>query len=322
MTTASQARYTKNLEAAQSKLGAAKLVGSFPSLAAQKDATENVGRAHEELRSGPMQAPYFATEFNDRTAAMDQASWAAYTDLHNWRAKHTDAILVVWPQLAEECAKVAELLALRAAIKALPIVKPDTKRAATERAVAAIKEAVAKGVASPIALAIAPLRDEAVAAAKVWAEKTAEAAREKLTAAGFDLEVAAPYPKAGIGRERFKQALALRAHLSRFMQSDDDRFTRFSWSVDGAARFVQRQMEETAASFDSFVLKLDGKVGAHTAAELVIGATWCYSILRVTMADGTVQRWKTQSIVNCSVLGKLFNQWPTRLMKCAERFGR
>jgi hypothetical protein len=30
---------------------------------------------------------------------------------------------------------------------------------------------------------------------------------------------------------------------------------------------------------------------------------------------GTVERWKTQQIVNVSRLGKLFNQWPTRQLQ-------
>ena len=42
---------------------------------------------------------------------------------------------------------------------------------------------------------------------------------------------------------------------------------------------------------------------------------WGYSVLTVTKEDGSVERWKTQQIMNISVLGLLFAQWPSRKMK-------
>lgn len=293
-------RYTRNVEAAKAALAA-----GFKSAAAQAEATQAAGRAYEELKDAiraPMNIDTHADLF-----------WSI-PDLHQWRAKHTAAVVAAFPELAATCAKVDELVALRAAIKASPVVKPETKKAAAAKKVEAIKEAVAAGVASPIALAIAPLRAEAAAHALKWATGAAARAKDRLAAAGFDLDVAAPPAPKTAGKVERAVAAETRAFLIRFLTVPRGQVA-YAWCEQSAQRYIATTVRETEASFDAFVLKLDGKVGAHTAAELIAGATWGYSILRVTLADGTVQKWKTQRITNCSALGKLFSQWPTRLVK-------
>lgn len=292
-------RYTTNLERARAALA----VG-FKSAGAQHNAVQDVARAYDELKDIIHRAI--------DSKVHDELFWSV-PDLHAWKPKHAAAIVAVYPGLAATCALVAELVTLRAAIKAAPVVKAETKRAATERKVAAIKEAVAKGVASPIALAIAPLRQAAAASARDWATSTAEKAKIKLAEFGFDPYAAAPDAPHHASKLERRAAADRRAHLARFVTCRDNR--NWAWSDVAAQRYVAATVAETEASFDSFVLKLDSKVGAHTAAELIAGATWGYSILRVTLADGAVQHWKTQRIVNCSALGNLFNQWPTRIVK-------
>lgn len=71
---------------------------------------------------------------------------------------------------------------------------------------------------------------------------------------------------------------------------------------------------EKAASFEftQYVAKLTGKIGETTAASINASPLWNGSILTITKPDGSVETWKTTMIINCSSLGKLFNQWPTR----------
>jgi hypothetical protein len=297
-----QARYTRNLEAARAALAA----GTFASAAAQQEAAQAACRAYEEVR----------TELHagiDSDAHAD-LFWSVPGDLHLWRERHTAAVVAQYPGLAGACAKAVELATLRTAIKAAPVVKPETKKVAAAKKVAEIKEAVAAGVASPIAMAIAPLRAEAAAHALEWATNDAAQAKAKWTAAGFDLDVVAPSAPRGASKAECAMARAAAAHYLQFVTRAPDS-DAFVWSETCAQRYIARTVSETEADFDAFVLKLDGKVGAHTAAALVSGATWAYSLLRVTLADGAVQDWKTQRITNCSSLGKLFNQWPTRLVK-------
>ena len=79
-------------------------------------------------------------------------------------------------------------------------------------------------------------------------------------------------------------------------------------------RFVQSAMEMAAAQYDAFVDQAGGKIGKCDAASLAGSHVWGHSILTVAKGE-TVERWKTQQIVNQSVLGTVFNQWPTRKLK-------
>jgi len=81
------------------------------------------------------------------------------------------------------------------------------------------------------------------------------------------------------------------------------------------AAFIAAAVEAAGLAYTAFIEKLESKVGAHSAATLEGSHVWGYSVLTVTKADGSVERWKTQQIVNVSVHGLLFNQWPSRKMK-------
>ncbi|AHZ60195.1 hypothetical protein HQ81_0151 [Dickeya phage phiDP23.1] len=78
--------------------------------------------------------------------------------------------------------------------------------------------------------------------------------------------------------------------------------------------FIKKARRNAAHQYESFICKLEDKIGSHSAAELDGSHVWGYSILTVTTPEGT-QRWKTQTIINVSKLGKLFNQYPTRKVK-------
>jgi hypothetical protein len=82
---------------------------------------------------------------------------------------------------------------------------------------------------------------------------------------------------------------------------------------EGIERLCDEAGDEAAASFDAYVAKLTAKVGQCDHAS-VDGWLWQSSILRV-VKGATVERWNTQQILNFSVYGKAFNQWPTRLLK-------
>ena len=86
--------------------------------------------------------------------------------------------------------------------------------------------------------------------------------------------------------------------------------------TDRIAKDAKRQATD---EFLSFAAKLTGKI--DTAANDVpvakieansSGRIWEQSTTTVTLTNGATQVWHTQSIVNTSVLGNAFNQWPTR----------
>jgi hypothetical protein len=176
---------------------------------------------------------------------------------------------------------------------------------------------------SPIATAIAPLRDAAIEDANALFDQQVLKAVSKLEAANWDINAAAPIPAGYLSRAEYLRQQAVRGFLtsitigrasnSSFM--DAPKFVDMDEARIEKAR--QQTKDEASASFDAYSAKLQKKVGAVESAELVgDGANlWAYSVLRVTLADGAEQCWKTQRILNCSGLGTLFHQWPTRLMK-------
>jgi hypothetical protein len=71
--------------------------------------------------------------------------------------------------------------------------------------------------------------------------------------------------------------------------------------------------EQAAGLFDSYVAKLEVKVGAALEASVCErGNLWEHSTLRVTKPDGSIEFWRTQRILNFSSNGLPYHQWPTR----------
>jgi hypothetical protein len=178
-------------------------------------------------------------------------------------------------------------------------------------------------IATAIATAIAPLRDAAIEDANALFDQQVLKAIAKLEAANWDLEVAAPWPAGYLGREEYMRRRNVRGFYSSITigRASNSNLMNQPVFVDMNEARIERVREqvkaEASASFDAYSAKLQKKVGAVESAELVgDGANlWAYSILRVTLADGTAQNWKTQRILNFSGLGTMFHQWPTRLMK-------
>lgn len=174
----------------------------------------------------------------------------------------------------------------------------------------------------PIEAAVAPLKDQAIERAEKEALETIEQCREELAAADGNLSKVAPYPS---GREygygwKYYSALykyqlfsAITKWRETSYSSRDDIYADIN--PDMCAKFVERRKREAGEQYDEFVAKLIGKIGHVVQASLEGSHVWAHSILSVVKVDGTIEKWKTQQIVNVSKLGKHFNQWPTRKMK-------
>lgn len=180
-----------------------------------------------------------------------------------------------------------------------------------------------------IEAAVAPLREEALAAAYRATQSQILRAYDKLAAANWDLNAVAPSPSSNMGRREYSEANAIRhfyesittEHGARNVDANGHRvyYRGYggAWFVmaneKSAADVVARAQKAAAESFELYVAKLSDKIGDAVEARLVdVGTVWGLSYLHVVLADGEKQVWKTQQIVNCSVYGKLFNQWPTR----------
>lgn len=173
----------------------------------------------------------------------------------------------------------------------------------------------------PVAAAILPLRDDAIARAETDAREYIARLIAKLEEAGWNLDTVAPRPKSSDNREVYvsaKRRRELFSSITTFVQ--DKPFRRVNdpefraRSAEREAAFIAAAKEAAGLQYDAFVAKLVAKVGQCDAAAISGNHVWHHSILTVTKGD-QVERWKTQQICNVSKLGLLFNQWPSRKVK-------
>lgn len=175
-----------------------------------------------------------------------------------------------------------------------------------------------------IEAAVLPLKDAAVERAAKETREMVGRYLEKIDAAGGDVKVAFPYPnslrdsKPAYVQKRAQYGLARRITKRDASKPVGYKMTDPEWVVrndEGIEKLVAEARTMAAQQYDAFVAKLTAKIGECVEAVLAGNHVWGHSILTVTKADGSVERWKTQQIVNQSVLGTLFNQWPTRKVK-------
>ena len=172
---------------------------------------------------------------------------------------------------------------------------------------------------TPIAEAVNPSREAAVEHAVDRANKLIESIKAELISAEMNLDMVAPMPNSKMSREEYKQTMARYQFVNNITERPVTRRVSeariaLGFNQEGIDRFIEAIKIDAASEFDAYVAKLEAKVGDCVAAT-VDGNLWNESILIVTKADGAVERWKTQMIINISSLGKLFNQFPTRKLK-------
>lgn len=177
---------------------------------------------------------------------------------------------------------------------------------------------------NPVTAAVLPLKGAAQDRAEQETRSLVERYAAKLAEHGDDIRAAFPYPNSGkVGREEYRKMKA--RHDTAHRITKDKPGTRYIGSMrdphyrviddEQVEKFVQTARDFAAQQYDAFVMKLVGKIGDVTKASLSGSHVWGYSVLTVAKADGSVEKWQTQQIVNQSVLGTLFNQWPTRKLK-------
>lgn len=189
----------------------------------------------------------------------------------------------------------------------------------------AAKEALASKVkVSPIAIAVAPLKEDAMDAAAGYAKEVIDKVAAALAKVGMDREIYAPYPESwGVSKSVYRQGLAkyqLVHKLTRGLASSRRPDTPDICVMDEefCEKFVKECREDAALQYEKFVFKLVHKIGDCETAVLSGNHVWSNSLLKVTMADGSIENWSTKQITNVSKLGKYFPQWPSRQVKGAS----
>lgn len=176
---------------------------------------------------------------------------------------------------------------------------------------------------TPARIAVEPLLVDAEKAAEQYANKVIANVMKDLAANDWDLQKCAPWPhNLPYGTPEYHTAVSKQKLYHSLVRDDDSVYRSYCLGAphivkadpEAQKRFVDEARRNAALQYESFILKLETKIGSHSAAVLDGSHVWGYSILTVTTPEG-VQRWKTQTIINVSKLGKLFNQYPTRKVK-------
>lgn len=197
----------------------------------------------------------------------------------------------------------------------------------TKTAVAAARKAHAKLLAAkiagskrPVSVVLAAVLPLMESFAKRSADDTlAHIAKVRAKVQAEGLDVAYPEPEQLRGSDSWNKAkchardiAAARRRFAANVSGLNDRVTAEQASDEA----VEDAVYNARYNFLAYAWKLNTKVGDVTAAKLTtVYGVWGESFLDVTKADGSVIRWKTQTITNYSVYGTPYFQWPTRIVK-------
>jgi len=175
--------------------------------------------------------------------------------------------------------------------------------------------------------AVEPLRADAIERARQGAEEAIKNVHIALAAHEWNINAAAPYPRdLGGGLQFFAarvkhnlfHAVTQQGPARGYQSNNGTRPVYVVMDAERGQRYITQQMEQAAAEYDAFILKLINKVGDVTAAVLHGNHVWSYSTLIVTKPDGSKVAWRTQQIMNYSKNGKPFHQYPSRKVKIAS----
>jgi hypothetical protein len=171
-----------------------------------------------------------------------------------------------------------------------------------------------------IAIAVQPIKQSSIDAAVEATHEVIANIKTKLETAGWDLNVA--FPRPGINASRATYMALKAAHdYARSLVSPVKCSRKPSepfmvtWCEEGVSRAIKNAADDAAFQYEAYVVKLIKKVGACDSAVMgYMNGVWHDSNLVVIKGDAK-EVWNTKCIVNRSVYGKVFNQFPTRLRK-------
>lgn len=173
-----------------------------------------------------------------------------------------------------------------------------------------------------VRIAVEPLLAEAVDRAEREARAVVVKVMADIESHGWNITKAAPWPSSiglRVGQPEYAQGKSKYTLYHSLVQTISTNYRPNEPEIvkpdlDRQQRFIAESREAAALQYESYICKLEDKVGDHSEATLAGSHVWGHSVLTVTTPEG-IERWQTQMIVNVSKLGKLFNQFPTRKVR-------
>lgn len=182
-----------------------------------------------------------------------------------------------------------------------------------------------------IVKAVAPLKERAMLNTRARCHQEIELLKTELAKVDFEVDRYAPEPRPYSNKDHpmrgtphyammFEKRRKVYQNFTarkRDYQYDDKRPVIVDFDPEKAGKYFENEVARAVASYNAWVCKLIGKIGDVSQAKLrnPNADLWGFSFLEVVSVTRGAEVWKTQEIVNCSKLGRYFNQWPTRKVK-------
>lgn len=249
---------------------------------------------------------------NTRTANGDAVrSSKAFLDFYygnlQWNTvssyqKRLNRLIVEFPQFSDLADKLPEIV--RVATEIATIVAADKARKQAKRDIPKPRE-LESGVKMPTA---ATYKDVGVLLGALGAERAAH-----IEAAAADAVRVLEYHISRLADSATVVSPDTFRRYGIYPHNDTEKCAEMLKSSETRARVISSARKDAAFDFDSFVVKLAGKIagtktGPVQSASLT-GSTWVGSGLTVMTTEKQI--WVTQRIINHSPLGRAFHQWPT-----------
>ena len=160
---------------------------------------------------------------------------------------------------------------------------------------------------------------------------------ERMTAAlaakDWNLNEAFPHPNGNLRRNEYRAACEARQFAQKWSNLDGERNKGIGYQGGKAPHYLaafgepelnhrlDRSAKRTADDIvKAYIWKLTTKQEernktSQPISASYVGSLWTGSTLTYAHADGKTDAWNTHIILNVSCLGKVFNQYPTRLAK-------
>ena len=171
-----------------------------------------------------------------------------------------------------------------------------------------------------IANAVAPIKQASIDAAVEATKEMIARFTAELEKANWDLNLAFPRPNGFGSRSAYMQKKAARDFAFSLVRTVDSSYRPnqpmfVRMCEESIARALVVAAKDAAAQYEAYVVKLINKVGECDSAVMgFMNGVWHDSDLVVTKGDSK-EVWNTKCIINRSVHGKVFNQFPTRKRK-------
>lgn len=217
-----------------------------------------------------------------------------------------------WGVMKVWCDQLSELADVVAYLKTIEVKAADVRATAKQ----AREEAQRiKNATDPVYQAVLPLKKMAEDRAEEMFRADVAEGMKSLEAHGFNLEALLPYPEKATTNQVIAVDMARSFYIMICDWDDAKGDNHLKANAEKVEYEVAKVIRNAALEFEAYVAKLNAKIGDKVLKAALTGNPWFGSHLAVDTTTKGSQLWHTQMIVNRSKLGKLFNQFPTRLVK-------